>query len=126
MFKQMKDLKATVAAAPEMVAQAQQLGANAQAMAAANQAAMATMTTASAVATTGPDFDPVAGVSLDLYVAISKDLANVNYDQAQAPGLAAARGVGSAEWVAAVDGWNARMQTNRDVAQRFNALYYGR
>ena len=122
-MKQMKDMKATVAAAPEMISQAQQLSANAQAMAAAQQRATYTVPTVAAI---GPDFDPIAGVSLELYAEISRDLAGVGYDQTRAPGLAAAKGVGAAEWDAAVAGWNARMQTNPGVGQRFNALYTGR
>ena len=125
LFKQMKDMKATVAAAPEMINQAQQLGANAQAQAMAMQASMTQVATAP-VATTGADFAPIAGVSLDLYAQISKDLAGVGYDQSQAAGLAAARGVPADAWQAALDGWNARMQTNPAVARQFNALYTGR
>ncbi len=126
-FKQIKDMKATVAAAPEMIEQAQEMAANAQAMAAAQQAAaqqaqQAAQPTAPAV---GPDFEPIAGVSLELYAEISKSLATVNYDQSQGPALAAARGVSPENWQAAVDGWNARMRTNPAVGQRFNALYTG-
>ena len=119
-FKQIKDMKATVAAAPEMIEQAQEMAANAQAMAAAQQAAAQP-----AAPAVGPDFEPIAGVSLELYAEISKSLATVNYDQSQAPALAAARGVSPENWQAAVDGWNARMRTNPAVGQRFNALYTG-
>ena len=75
---------------------------------------------------TGPDFEPISGVSLELYAEISKSLATVNYDQTQAPVLAQAKGVQPNDWQAAVDGWNARMRTNPAVGQRFNALYTGR
>ena len=75
------------------------------------------------VAAIGPDFDPIAGVSLDLYAEISRELAAVGYDPNRAPGLAAARGVSTADWEAAVAGWNARMHANPGVGQRFNALY---
>ena len=77
-------------------------------------------------AAVGPDFEPISGVSIELYAEISRDLATVNYDQAQAPALANAKGVVSSDWDAAVAGWNARMQTNPAVGQRFNALYTGR
>jgi hypothetical protein len=124
-LKQMKDMKATVAAAPEMINQAQQLGANAQAMAAQQQAAaMAAPTAATAPgAVSGPDFEPIASVSLELYAEISKGLAAVNYDQSQAPVIAASKGVNATDWAAAVEGWNARMQTNPAVGKQFNALY---
>jgi len=123
-FKQIKDMKATVAAAPEMIEQAQEMAANAQAMAAAQQAA-AQQAAQPAAPAVGPDFEPIAGVSLELYAEISKSLATVNYDQSQGPALAAARGVSPENWQAAVDGWNARMRTNPAVGQRFNALYTG-
>ena len=130
LFKQMKDMKETVAAAPDMIANAQALGASAQQMAAAQQAqaqqAMVAQQTAVAAAATGPDFEPIAGVSLDLYADISRDLATVNYDQSQAPGLALSRGVTGDRWQQALDGWNARIQANPTVAQRFNQLYTGR
>jgi hypothetical protein len=62
-------------------------------------------------------------VSLSLYAEISRGLAAVNYDQARAPEIAAAHGVNAANWATAVEGWNARMQSNRAVGQQFNALY---
>ncbi|MEY2459835.1 MAG: hypothetical protein QOG30_1665 [Acidimicrobiaceae bacterium] len=125
LLKSIKDMKATVHAAPEMITQAQQLGANAQQMAAQNQAALAAQQTAAATpgTVTGPDFEPIAGVSIALYAQISKGLAAVNYDQARAPEIAMAHGVTGANWAAAVEGWNARMQTNPDVGKQFNALY---
>jgi hypothetical protein len=130
LFKQMKDMKETVAAAPDMIANAQALGASAQQMAAAQQAqadqAMAAQQAAATAAATGPDFEPIAGVSLDLYADISRDLATVNYDQTRAPGLALSRGVTGDRWQEALDGWNGRIQANPAVAQRFNALYTGR
>jgi hypothetical protein len=73
-----------------------------------------------------PDFAPIAGVSLELYAEIAKGLADYSYDQSKGPELAAAKGVPAESWQAAVDGWNARMQSNRTVGQRFNALYMGR
>ncbi|HEX9376806.1 MAG TPA: hypothetical protein VGB19_11290 [Actinomycetota bacterium] len=75
---------------------------------------------------TDPDFEPIAGVSLELYAEISKSLATVNYDQTRAPEMAAQRGVNAENWQAAMDGWNARITANKAVAQRFNALYMGR
>ena len=130
LFKQMKDMKNMVAEAPAALDQANQLAANAQVMAAQQQAAAtdaaARQQAAVTAAAVGPDFDPINGVSIELYAEISRDLATVNYDQAQAPALANAKGVISSDWEAAVAGWNARMQTNPAVGQRFNALYTGR
>jgi len=130
LFKQMKDMKDMVAAAPGAIDQANQLGASAQAMAAQQQAAavqaMAAQQAAVASAATGPDFEPINGVSLALYAEISRDLAAVNHDVTQAPALANAKGVTSSDWDAAVAGWNARVQTTPAVGQQFNALYTGR
>jgi hypothetical protein len=130
LFKQMKDMKNMVAEAPAALDQANQLAANAQVMAAQQQAAATDAAVRQQAAVTaaavGPDFEPISGVSIELYAEISRDLATVNYDQAQAPALANAKGVVSSDWDAAVSGWNARMQTNPAVGQRFNALYTGR
>ena len=114
-FKQMKDMKATV---PDMIDQAnqgRQLAATRQATAAAQPVA--------AQPAEGPDFEPIAGVSLELYAAISKSLAALNDDQPKAADVAASNGVAASDWTAAVDGWNARLRSNPSVGQRFNLLY---
>ena len=130
LFKSMKDMKDMVAAAPGAIDQANQLGANAQAMAAQQQAAanqaMVAQQASVAAAATGPDFEPINGVSLALYADISKDLAAVNYDTSKTSMLANAKGVVASDWDAAVAGWNARMQSNPAVGQQFNALYSAR
>jgi hypothetical protein len=146
MLKRMKDMKDMVNAAPGMVEQAQQLGAQAQQMAMAQQAAaQAQMAQAQmgqaqmgqaqmgqfgglpaaqpGAAATGPDFDPVAGVSLEEFAAVSKGVAAYNYDQAKLPEIAAARGIPAFNWDEATKGWNGRIQANPAVAQRFNQLY---
>jgi len=129
-FKQIKDLKDTVAAAPDMIEQANQMKANAEAMAAAQQTAAAqamaqiNATSAAAVAPAGgADFDPVAGVDLQLYAQIAKGLAAYNYDQSKGPEVAATKGVAADAWQAAVVEWNARMQRNPAVAKAFNTYY---
>jgi hypothetical protein len=122
-LKQMKDLKQTVEAAPAMVDQAMALKGQAEQMAAAQQAAAQQAVPMATGA--GGDFEPIAGVSIELYAEISKGLADVGYDQSRAVGLAAARGISAPDWQTAMDGWNARMH-NGAVAQRFNALYTGR
>ena len=134
MMKRMKDMKDMVNAAPGMVAQAQQLGAQAQQMAAAQQAAMQAqygqqagmaggMAGAVGAAPTGPDFEPIAGVSLEQFAAISKGVAAFNYDASKLPEIAASRGVSSVDWEDASRGWNDRIKANPAVAQRFNQLY---
>ena len=118
LFKQMKDMKNVVNAAPGMIDQAQQLGAQAQAAAQANANQQ--------FAAGGPDFEPIGGVSLDLYAEISRELANRGYDQSQAVEVAASKGVSAENWQSAMDGWNGRMKTNPAVGQQFNKLYMGR
>ncbi len=128
-FKQMKDMRDMVNAAPAMVAQAQQLGAQAQQMAAAQQAAMqaqyaqhSAMAQPGAVAA-GPDLDPIAGVTLDQFAAVSKGVAVFNYDQSKLVEVAASHGIPAVTWEEASNGWNQRIRNNPAVAQRFNQLY---
>ncbi len=127
-FKQMKDLKATTAAAPGPIDEAGQLAEQSRPLAGTLQSAegmgsAATAQRALAAPARGPDFDPIAGVSLELYVEISKGLAAYNYDQSKAADVAASKGVSGSDWTMAVDGWNARLRANSSVGQRFNALY---
>jgi hypothetical protein len=137
MLKRMKDMKDMVNAAPGMVQQAQQLSAQAQQMAQAQQAAaQAQMAQAQGMgqfgglpgtqpglAPTGPDFDPIAGVSLEEFAAVSKGVAAYNYDQTKLPEIAASRGIPGSNWDEATRGWNGRIQANPAIAQRFNQLY---
>jgi hypothetical protein len=135
LFKQMKDMKGMVEDAPAMIRNAQALGAQAQEMAAAQQAAAQAQAAAAqaqwqnGAAPAGAqavEYEPISGVSLDLYAQIAKGLAAVGYDQARGPEVAATHGVSADSWQAAVDGWNARIKGSPEVAGRFNALYTGR
>ena len=125
LFKQMKDMKKTVEAAPGLMAQAQQMGAQAQSMQAAQYAAMQQHQAAAAPPADGAFFEPIAGVSLELYAEISRESAGRPGDLGHAAMVASGRGVSGESWQAAMDGWNARMH-NPSVAQRFNALYMQR
>ena len=137
MMKRMKDMRDMVNAAPgmmqqaqQMQQQAQQMGAQAQQYAAAQQAAAQAQMGAAqgqfgqpGAAPTGPDFEPIAGVSLELFAAISKGVAAYNYDAAKLPEIAASKGVDTGAWDEASRGWNDRIKANPAVAQRFNVLY---
>jgi len=129
LFKQMKDMKTMVNAAPGMIEQAQQLGAQAQQMAAAQQAAaqqalaQQQAATAAAAQAGGADFEPISGVSIELYAEVCKGLAAYGYDQSKAVEVAASKGVTAESWAEAMNGWNARIRANPAVGQRFNALY---
>lgn len=124
LFKQMKQAKDAMAAAPEMIQ-------NAQAMQQAQlDAAQAAATAAGAAATGaaaagGADFEPVAGVSIEAYAAVSRALTDRGGDQSVAPQIAAEHGIEQAAWDAAVAEWNARMQRNPAVGTRFNQLWRG-
>jgi len=124
----MKDMKDMVEAAPGMVQQAQQLGAQAQQMAAAQQAAaqarMAQFGGAqSGGVPAGADFEPIAGVSLDQFAAVSKGVAAFGYDQSRLAAVAASHGIPAFTWETAAQGWNDRIRSNPAVAQRFNQIY---
>jgi hypothetical protein len=108
-FKQMKEMKATVATAPDAIDQANQRAERSQ--------------QPSVVPAEGPDYEPIAGVTLELYAAISKGLADYDFDLSRATDVAASKGVVEADWSTAVQGWNARIRANPNVGQRFNALY---
>lgn len=126
-LKGFKDLKDMAHEAPGLMAQTSQLAAAAQANAAAQQAASGPYLVPGTPtgAGTAPT-DAIAGVDLPLYATISRSFAEVGYDQARGPELAARHGVGAAEWQAAMDGWNARITADPSVAAQFNALYMGR
>jgi hypothetical protein len=139
-FKQIKDMKDMVNAAPALVEQAQQMGAQAQQMAAAQRAAaqarMAQYGGAQPgafgqqagafgqpAAPAGPDFEPIDNVSLDQFAAVTKAVAAFNYDGSKLPEIAASRGIPAYAWETACNGWNARIKSNPAVAQRYNQLY---
>jgi hypothetical protein len=139
-FKQIKDMKDMVNAAPGLVQQAQQMGAQAQQMAAAQQAAAQAQMAqyrggqpgafgqqaggfGQAAAPAGPDFEPIDNVSLDQFAAVTKAVAAFNYDGSKLPEIAASRGIPAYAWETACNGWNERIKSNPAVAQRYNLLY---
>ena len=127
LFKQMKDMKQMVAAAPEMMAAAQQAGAAAQQLAAAQaQQAQAAAAVASPSAPAPADLEPIAGVTLQVYAEVSRGLSAHGYDTAKSFDLAVARGISRDDWQAAMDGWNARMAASPAVGRAFNDAYMGR
>lgn len=132
LFKQMKDAKQMVAAAPGMVDQAQQMAASAQQMQAQQmqaaqyqQAAMHQQAAAGNLAPQPGGLDPIAGVSLQQYAVIVKAIAPLNYDQSALPGIAASHGIDGSSWQQAHDGWNARIQGDPAVARAFSDIYRG-
>jgi hypothetical protein len=132
-FKQMKDMKDMVNAAPGLVEQARQMGAQAQQMAAAQQAAAQSRMAqyggaqpggfGQQGAPAGPDFEPIEGVSLAQFAAVTKAVAAYNYDGSKLPEIAAAKGIPGYAWDTACNGWNERIKSNPDVAGHYNQLY---
>ncbi|MGV3759345.1 MAG: hypothetical protein ACO1PW_07340 [Actinomycetota bacterium] len=128
LFKQMKDMKAMVEAAPEMMQAAQAAATQAQQLAAlqAQQAQAAAAATGAPTAPAPADVEPIAGVTLEVYAEISRGLAAHGYDTSKSFDLAAARGISRDDWQAAMDGWNARMAASPAVGRAFNDAYMGR
>ena len=129
LFKQMKDMKDLVHAAPGLIDQSQEMAANAQVMQqqmmAQQQAAMqqAMGQQGAAVAPQPGGLDPIAGVDLQKYAKIVKGISTLNYDQSLLPGIAASNGVDAGSWTQAHDGWNARIKADPGVASAFSAAY---
>ena len=122
LFKGLSEMKDMVEAAPGLIESANQMAASAQANAAAFQQQVPG-TIAPPAEPQPANLDPIAGVSLELYAQIAKDLAAVGYDQARAPGVAAKHGVSAANWDLAQKGWDDRIRSDRGVGVKFNALY---
>ena len=131
-FKGIKDMKEMVAAAPGMVEQAQVMSAQAQqlqyaqqqqAFAQQQQVMAAAQAAGAAPVASGDILAPIAGVTVEQYVAIAKGIAAYNYDQNMLPTLAAQRGIDRASWDQAAAGFNARVVSSPAFAQHFNTLY---
>lgn len=57
----------------------------------------------------GPEFEPINGVSLEQYAELLVEMSDVGEDEAGCIAIAEARGVARADWEAAKEGWTARM-----------------
>lgn len=133
LFKDFKDMKDMVSAAPGMIDSAQQLSANAQAQAAASQAqfgapggAQAYVNNLNAGINGEPDpkqLEPIRGVSLETYTAIIKELGARGNDQSLLPEIASSRGINPSDWDKAKEGWGARIKDDRALGSKFNSLY---
>jgi hypothetical protein len=134
LVKDVKQGSQAAKAGAEMLAEKDQMLAQAAELRAASQAGMTpgagmAMPGAGVMPPVGPiddaDLAPIAGVSLEQYVDISKGLSEYGYDQSKATMVAASKGVSAESWEAAVAGWNDRIKANRAIGQRFNQLYMG-
>jgi hypothetical protein len=136
LFKEFKDMKDMVSAAPGMMESAQQLSANAQAQAAAYQAqaaqmqapggAQAYVNNLNAGINGEPSAEalaPINGVSLEAYTAVIKELGARGNDQSLLPEIAQSKGIKPADWEKAKEGWGARIKDDRALGSKFNTLY---
>lgn len=127
LFKQMKDMKTVVAAAPGLIDQAQQLQANAAAAqgtqgsaylgAGVPGGAMAPGTVDAAT------LEPIHGISLEEYARIAKTIGEQRLDQAGTEALVQRIGHSVADWQAAYDGWNDRFKGNTALSVQFGLVY---
>jgi hypothetical protein len=70
-----------------------------------------------------PDFEPIAGVGLEQFAAVSRGIAAFGHDQSKLFHVTAAAGISVRHWEAASQGWQDRIQGNHAVARRFNQFY---
>lgn len=139
MFRRIREMKAMLEGADALSGQAQVLGAGGQQLAMAQQAvrqarlaqgdgrraAYGLGDDAPAVySKVSPNFQPIAGVSLETYAAIVKCAAAFGHDPSKMADAAAARGISSVALQMAVTGWNARLRSDAAVARRFNLRYW--
>jgi hypothetical protein len=79
---------------------------------------------ATTIAPGDPRLEPIAGVSIEQYAAISKAATRADADENLLVRLALGRGVESeSAWRDAYDGWNARMRGDMQLATHFGRLY---
>jgi hypothetical protein len=140
MLRRMKDLRDMAEGAPGLMAPGppvagparqrpavEQLAAAQQAAAQAQLARYQTQAAAAAAVQGyppgGPEFEPVAGVSLEQFATVSKGVAAYGYDGSKLVEIAGSQGIDAASWENASEGWNARIEASPTVAQRFNQLY---
>ena len=130
MFRQIKEMKAMLEGAPDLVEQARAAGTQSQRLAVAqavvrqaNAGGTRAGYTEAGYARAGGEDEPIAGVSLEQYAAISKYAAAFGHDPAKMAEFAAAHGISALAWQNAVAGWNARLRADAAVARRFNLRY---
>ncbi len=131
LFKDFKDMKDMVSAAPGMIDSANELAANAQAQAAqaqqmqmgGGQAYVNNLNAGINGEPTAAALEPINGVSLETYTAIIKELGARGNDQSLLPEIAQSKGVKPADWEKAKEGWGARIKDDRALGSKFNTLY---
>lgn len=123
-------------AAPRAARQAREMSGQAEQVALAQQAALAQRAAALArvaraweaalaggSAQDGADFEPIAGVGLAQFAAVSRGIAAFGHDQSKLGHVTASAGIPAHRWEIAARGWQDRIQGNHAVARRFNQFY---
>jgi hypothetical protein len=70
--------------------------------------------------------DPICGVSLETFVAVSRQLVRFQFDPERATEIAAGLGVPAADWAEASAGWSDRLRASPTVSAEFARLYHRR
>ena len=70
-----------------------------------------------------PDFEPIAGVGLEQFAVVSRDVAAFGHDLAKLAHVIASAGIPAQQWESAAAGWQERIRGNHAVARRFNQFY---
>jgi hypothetical protein len=70
-----------------------------------------------------PDFEPIAGVGLAQFAAVSRGIAAFGHDASKLGHVTASAGIPAQRWEIAARGWQDRIQGNHAVARRFNQFY---
>ena len=70
-----------------------------------------------------PDFEPIAGVGLEQFAAVSRGIAAFGHDRSKLVHVIASAGIPGHEWETAARGWRDRIQGNHAVARCFNRFY---
>lgn len=67
--------------------------------------------------------ESIAGVSLETYATIIRELGARGDGPAGLAGIASTHGIAGADWSAASTGWGARLKADSLLSERFNSLY---
>jgi hypothetical protein len=70
-----------------------------------------------------PDFEPIAGIGLEQFAAVSRGVAAFGHDLAKLAHVIASAGIPAQQWESAAAGWQERIRGNHAVARRFNQFY---
>ena len=121
-FRRLRKMRAKATVSP--VVQVREIRGPAEELALARQVAvLARRARAWEAAQRDPDFEPIAGVGLEQFAAVSRGIAAVGNDQSKLFHVTAATGISVRRWEAACRGWQDRIQGNHAVARRFNQFY---